>query len=197
MSEVVHPMDETGNADFNLADALPLTEDEIAPPYKEESAPVNFQALDKVILAKRDGTVHTPPDLAPAMSAVTAEDLAFERELQRMHLESPITKAETEKPIIKEVVHHDFLGDAMENYRPAATLNELEQQAWAAKSIQADSIEATEQVIRYFTKDAYPDKVGYFIYKNIKVFIPGFIKSIHNVDTDKQNLASKLVGLNK
>lgn len=162
----INPTEEKGNPLFNLNDAIPLTEAE---------------ALTK------------EAPLVNATNIVTAEDLAFERQLQAMHQEEPLVESAKPLKLEQEVVDSNFLGDHVDDYMPASSLNELEQQVWAAQKIGADSIEATEDVIKYYNRTKYPSDVGYFIYKNIRVFIPGRIEG--HVETDKQNIGAKLRGL--
>lgn len=183
--DVINPMDETGNSMFNLKDAIPLTEAELAAPPLAEQEPLDYTKIDKMVLTPATNTER-------AQSAITQEDLAFEASLQRMHVESvlPVERVEKLEP---EATMSNFLGDLMKGYEPAKTLNELEQQVFAAKSRGADSIEASEDIIRYYNRAHYPKDVGYFIYKNIKVFIPGRFDGY--VQTDTQNLNSKLRGL--
>ena len=169
------PIDEKGDSRFNLNDAEALTEADMI----EKENPLDFVKIDNLILKQ--------PKLEVAQSAITAEDLAFEASLQRMHVESVIDTKDVVK-LTKEVPDTDFLGDMVENYKPASTLNELDQQAFAAAKHGATAIEATEHVIRYYVKDDFEgvSNVGYFMFNNIRVFIPGKFSSF--VQTDKQNI---------
>lgn len=177
----VNPFDEKGNPAFNLNEAEALTG------IFDETVKPDFSLKDKELAAK--------PKVEVAQSAITPEMLAFERELQAMHLEQPLPG--DEKPVVlqKEYSKSDFLGDDVEGYKPATTLNELDQQVFLAKSKGFNAIEASEEIIKYYTRGSFEsvEKEGYFIFKDVKVFIPGRIDGY--VNTDKQNVAFKLQGL--
>lgn len=182
-------MDEKGNPMFNLNTAEPLTAEDLA---ERESPPPDFTKIDEMFFGKK-ATTTTP--LTNATNIVTSEDLAFERELQAMHKEVVLPGDIPAVRLEKEINDSNFLGDHMPDYKPAATLNELEQQVWAAEKMGANSIEATEDVIKYYNRRHYPDDTGYFIYKNIKVFIPGRIDGF--IETDRDNVSARLAGLVK
>lgn len=141
------------------------------------SMPVNLDEIEKKRFAP-------PPKPQRAPAAITDEDMAFEAAIQRMHVEQAIPAQEEGVPLklTKEHVETNFLGDMTDNYVPAATINDLEAQVFRAKSVGADAIEASEELVRYFTRGAYPEKVGYFMYKDIKVFIPGRAREYENPD---------------
>jgi hypothetical protein len=181
------PLDEKGDPRFNLNDAEPITEVFAAPTFEEPKP--DFTKIDEKFFGKK-----SEDKLEIAQSAITPEDLEFERQLQAMHVESVLPR-DTAPPLEKEVNDSNFLGDHMDGYTPAKTLNELEQQVFAAKTVGADSIEATEEIIKYYTRTVYPDDVGYFIFKDIKVFIPGRISG--HIETDKQNISEKLRGISR
>ncbi len=118
-----------------------------------------------------------------AIAAFTDEDAQLEAAIQNMHLSQDMT-AETEPValVTKEVPDSDFLGDLVDDYVPAKNINELESQVFQAKSVGADSIEASEEIIKYFTRKDYPEKQGFFMYKDVRVFIPGRASGFKNSD---------------
>lgn len=130
-----------------------------------------------------------------ALGAITAEDLAFERELQAM--------TETSEPDIeagpalltlkKEKGDLKLLSDFVDDYTPAKDHGELLEQVHMAKEYGADSIEAEPKVIRQLTlKSGYPTETGYLWYHDVKVWIPGMYAK-----TDQQSIESKIFGHSK
>ncbi len=110
-----------------------------------------------------------------AMSAITDEDIALDRELEMMSRNSTPDFSDVEPPPLKKSIEpYTLLSEYEDDYKPATSLHELDDQVFRAKQNDADSIEADPKIIRYFTKKDYPDKVGYFIYHDIKVYIAGF-----------------------
>ena len=106
----------------------------------------------------------------------------LEAAIQNMHLSQDMNKSEEIVLVTKEVPDSDFLGDLVEGYVPAKNINELEAQVFQAKTVGADAIEASEEIIRYFTRKDYPETQGFFMYKDIRVFIPGRASSFKNRD---------------
>jgi len=120
-----------------------------------------------------------------AMSIVTDEDLAFERELQRMESALPPVMSEgvSENKLTKEQLDSDMLADAVENYQPARTINELRDQAFHAKQLGYDSVEASPELIKYFTRgEAYPPAAGYFMFDGIRAWAPGMYEQMRMRD---------------
>jgi len=112
-------------------------------------------------------------DVAP--TAITEEDLALERELERMALESPIPDIDPDiaKPLTKEKVNLEHLREHVDGeYRAAKTLNELDQQVSVAKRLGCDSIDAQPEIICYYCGKDYAESHGFFMYKDIKVHFP-------------------------
>jgi hypothetical protein len=168
--------EEKGNPAFNLNDAEPtgLTEEDLQMPENDQN--LDLREVDKKVLNQ-----------APA--AITAEDLAFEEELQRMNTEPlAFTDEDMSITLTKEKGETGFLGDFVEGYKPAKTLNELTQQAFTAKNHGLSAIEATDDVIRYYTKGSFEQikKIGYFIFQDIKVFGVGEFKKF--VKTDHRSM---------
>lgn len=134
-------------------------------------------------------------DLAAA--AITDEDLALDRELEMMsrNTEPDVSDVDPGVSIKKEVQDYTHLAEVIDDYKPAMTLQELEDQVTLAKHHECDSIYASPKVIRYYTKKDYPDKVGYFIFKDIKVYIEGFFEQ--SKKRDSQTMEQKIFGDSK
>lgn len=134
-----------------------------------------------------------------AMSAVTPEDLAFEAELQRMHVEQQMPDQVDGVPtkLTQEEARKELLSDVVEGTMPASSLADLEQQVFLAKGHGCNAIEADEKVIRYFTRGSFDQTVanGFFMYKDIKVFVPGKFRG--HVRTDKLSIHDKVFGNSK
>lgn len=117
------------------------------------------------------------------MSAVTAEDLAFERELQKLEAEAPaIEPAPANTTLKKERVLHTLLSEFMD-VEPAKTVTELTTLVHLAKEHGADSIEAAPELIKQYTlRSGYPSDIGYFWFQDVKVWIPGFMETHGHLD---------------
>lgn len=129
-----------------------------------------------------------------AMAAVTAEDLAFERELMALEATTvpEVNEGSNYNILKKEKSSPEMLSEVVDDYKPAKSLHELRDQVFYAKQMGCDSIEASPEIIKYFTKPHFPDDVGYFLYDSIKVWIPGFFQTHqHN---DSASIESKLFG---
>lgn len=196
----VNPLEEKGNPDFNLNDAQPtgLGLEDLSPLVQTEgkfALDFNIEEMEK----KRFGMEQRRAEVQQekALAAITPEDLAFEAELQRMHAETEIPAHVEGVPIklTKEEQEKELLSDVLEGTEPAKSLADLDQQVFLAKSHGCNSIEADEKVIRYFTRNSYPEAVGYFMYKDIKVFIPGKFRG--HARTDKLSMHDKLFGSSK
>lgn len=129
-----------------------------------------------------------------AMAALTEEDLAFDRELDRIANEEPPIFAEDRNMnvLTKEKESREMLGEFVEDYHPAATVNELMDQVHVAKEVGANCIEATPAIVRHYCRKHFPDDVGYFMFHDIKVFIAGFWET--HKDNDKISIDEKLFG---
>lgn len=168
------------DVDLNINDAEPMgmsiPEAHALPPQNVEK--VDFAAIEARRFAK--------PERAPA--AITNEDMEFEASLQRMHISQEIPNQEDGVPLVLTTENLDthFLGDVVDDYAPAKSIIELEDHVFRAKTMGLDSVEATDEVIRYFTRKDYPEKTGYFMYKDIRVFITGRASTYKN--SDKTNM---------
>lgn len=134
-------------------------------------------------------------DKAPA--AITDEDLALDRELEVMARNTmPEVSDRDPGPAIKKSIDpYTLLEEFVDNYRPAKNIHELDDQVFKAKHYECDSIYATPELIRYFTKKDYPDKVGYFVYHDIKVYIEGFFEQ--SSKRDKETVEQRNFGASK
>lgn len=71
-----------------------------------------------------------------------------------------------------------MLSEFVEDYEPAKTYTDLDEQVHLAKQFGADSIEADPKLIRQLTlKSGYPSDVGFLCYHDVKVWIPGFTET--------------------
>lgn len=130
-----------------------------------------------------------------ASSAITDEDMALDRELDRIARNSEpevSDKDEMPLPVKKTIDPYTMLSDFEDDYKPAETIQELDDQVFRAKHYEADSIEASSKLIKYFCKKDYPDKVGYFVYHDIKVYIAGFFEQ--SKVRDQQTIEQKIFG---
>ena len=169
--EAKSPAHEKGNPDFRLT------------PEMEEEAMEAFEASFK------EGDV--------ALGAITSEDMALDEELKKLQT----TAFDDDGPGIevkKEAIKRDTLRNYVPNYKPAASIMDLQEQIRLAQDNDIDSIEASPALVRHlFRKDFdYIQKtVGYGIYQNIRVYIDGFFEK--NKDADKETIESKLFGKSK
>lgn len=112
-----------------------------------------------------------------AQATVTDEDRALDRELERLANENPPPAIDPEPPNIeakpeKKIDYH--LEDEIDDYKPASTINEIMSQVVEATSLGCDSITATLRLAKYYVKDGSLERVGYFMFKNMKVYVEGF-----------------------
>lgn len=150
------PSTAPGNPDFNLNDAEPVDPDWQHP-------------IDKK-------PIHPPTNEIRAQSAITDEDRALDRELEQMSNENPPLAIDPEPAGVTakaEKIIDDHLQDHVENYKPASTINEIMSQVSEAKVSGCDSITATLQLSKYYVKDGSLDRVGYFMFHDIKVYVDG------------------------
>jgi hypothetical protein len=136
------PIEEKGNAKFNLKDADPVD-----PSWKD------------------------------SVNAITAEDMALDRELDRLAQEQgpppDIDPVPAGVGLKKESEVRVLLSEFVDDYAPAKTRSELDDQVWLAKSKGCDSIECTLDVGRSIIRDGSLESVGYFMFKDVKVYIDG------------------------
>ena len=120
---------------------------------------------------KKRGRPRKTEDLAVA--AITDEDLALDRELDRIAKETPPAfedKGENKVKVIKEA-RKNPLSDFIDDYRPAGTLIELDSQVFDARARGAESIEATPEMIRHLVGPNYEG--SYIDYKGMRVYVAG------------------------
>lgn len=120
-----------------------------------------------------------PNVLDVAVGAITEEDLALDRELERLANETPPEFSEGSSENVLKVLKDDkeCLSDFVEDYKPAATVAELESQMHQAMSVGADSVEVTPQIFQLYCG---PDtgknpnwSAKFFHYKNVKAYLQG------------------------
>ncbi len=128
-------------------------------------------------------------------SAYTPEDAAFEAEIQSLGKDQP--DIQDQGPVVsvqktrESLEHLKFHAD--EEYKPASTLAELDEQVFMAKSHGADSVDGTEALVRAIFRqdfDQIKRTVGYGIYHDIRVYIAGAFED--NKSADKLTMEQKL-----
>lgn len=130
--------------------------------------------------------------------AFTAEDKEIDLILERAAKSNPIQDLGPEIVLKPEHKTRDILRNHMEDYKPASTLMELEEQVSMAKQNEIDSIEATPALVRHLFKSSFDHikkEVGYGLYKDIRVYIEGFFND--HKDADKITMEQKLHGGSK
>ncbi len=113
-------------------------------------------------------------EIAPG--AILPEDMELERSLQSMVEAMPVI--DDMDPTIGVTVKHtqdrrEMLSQIVDDYKPAASYVELQEQAALAKANGCDSIEATLEACRKVCRDPQLESVGYFTYHGIHVYIAG------------------------
>lgn len=126
--------------------------------------------------------------------AITNEDIELDRMLE-MQARTQTIENGPDRPLKQESVKRDILRNFTEDYKPASTLLELEDQIHQAKMNDIDSIEATPALVRHLWKKDFEhikNETGYGIYKDIRVYIDGFFEQNKNADkvTMEQRLFS-------
>ncbi len=107
---------------------------------------------------------------------ILPEDMELERSLQAMVAEMPVIDDidPTAGVEVKHVqVKHEMLAEIVDDYKPAASYVELQEQAALAKANGCDSIEATLEACRKVCRDPQLESVGYFTYHGINVYLVG------------------------
>lgn len=129
---------------------------------------------------------------------ITKEDQELDLILERAAKSNPIQDLGPEIILKPEHKKRDVLRNHIENYKPASTLMELEEQVSMAKQNDIDSIEATAALVRHIFKSSFDHiqkTVGYGIYKDIRVYIDGFFND--HKDADSMTMERKLHGGSK
>jgi len=133
-------------------------------------------------------------DHVQAASAVTAEDLEFERQLQAATASEPGIEAGPNTQLRKEKIYPKLLAEHVDDYVPAQTHTDLLEQVHMAKQLGCDSVEADPRIIRQLTlKSGYPDDVGFLWFQDVMVWIPGF----YEPDGDKMSVDAKIFANSK
>ena len=131
-----------------------------------------------------------PSDTIRAPGAVTHEDMELDRQLERMSREQepPLPIDPEPYGAVARPEKHTFqlISEFVEDYKPASTINELMFQVDQAKGLGCDSIEATPALIKHYCRKHYPSDVGYFMFHDIRVYIPGAFEE--SVKRDKRTV---------
>lgn len=105
--------------------------------------------------------------------------MALDRELDRLARETPpiVDEGANENRLTKTIENCDLLSEYVEDYKPAATIQELEAQMHQAEMVGADSIEVTPKIFAHYCG---PDtgknanwKSKYFHFKGVKAYLAG------------------------
>ncbi len=138
-----------------------------------------------------------PKDWIAGVNAITDEDRALDRELEMMaKTEAPaVSDVDTTPAIRKSIEPYTMLSSIIDDLSPAKTILELDDQVHRAKMSECDSIECTEQLWKYYNKNGDPRNVGYFVYRDIKVYKVGFFDQ--SIKKDKETIEQRLFGASK
>ncbi len=119
-----------------------------------------------------------------APGAILPEDMELERTLQAMTQALPVLADEdpTVGVVRKVKETREMLGDVVDDYSPASTHAQLQEQAALAFAEGCDSIEATLQACRTVCRDPQLEAVGYFTYHGIKVYLVGAFEKVKSRD---------------
>ena len=111
-------------------------------------------------------------------AAILPEDMELERSLQAMVQEMPVLSDDDPTAgVVRKVKEKlELLRDVVDDYSPAETHQELQEQAALAVSEGCDSIEATLKACRTVCRDPSLEEVGYFTYHGVKVYLAGAIE---------------------
>lgn len=122
---------------------------------------------------------------AAAIGAPTAEDHEIDQMLERAARQNPVSDHGPDMSVVHEKKTRDVLRNYVENYKPASTPQELDDQVFQAGQHEIDSVEATEKLVTHFCRSSIADvkKAGYFIFKNVRVYIDGFFEQNKNADS--------------
>ena len=168
-----------GNADFLLT------------PELEEKAIEEFNQL-------ADHAEHIPenvPQGTMAVGAITQADRDIDQMLENIAKRNPIQDLGPEQVLVVEKKKRDTLRNHVENYQPATTLTELQEQVHLAQMNEIDSIEASPALVRHLWKkdfDYIKVNTGYGIYHNIRVYIDGYYEQ--NKGADSVSMEQRLHG---
>lgn len=124
-----------------------------------------------------------PTDVLRAEGAMTEEDAALDRELERMAMDTPPVAIEQGPPdATREKIMYTLLSEELDDIKPANTLRDLDEQVFLAKNNDCDSIEATDIIIKHFCRKDFPPKSGFIMYKDIRVFQAGRVAEAIGLD---------------
>jgi hypothetical protein len=120
-----------------------------------------------------------------APGAILPEDLELERSLQSMVSQLPeVSDIDPTIGAVKKVIdQREMLGDVVDDYSPASTMEELREQAHLAIVEGCDSIEVTRELAKKVCRDPQLEAVGYFHYHNIKAYLVGSVQESKKRDS--------------
>lgn len=125
---------------------------------------------------------------------VTAEDREIDQMLERAAKTQPhVDDMGPDIVVAPEKKTRDTLRNYVDDYKPATSLMELDEQVMQAQGFEIDSIEASPALVRHVFKRDYDhikNVTGYGIYHNIRVYIDGVFEQ--NKDADKLMMEQKL-----
>lgn len=99
------------------------------------------------------------------------EDSALDLELERLaRTEAPPISDNVAVPMVKKAFDDKtMLGEFVENYKPAETLLDLDEQVLMCAEYGADSIQISPQIMRKFAGPRYTGP--YLLYKDVKCYL--------------------------
>lgn len=130
-----------------------------------------------------------------SLAAYSADDMEFDRQLERLSQEHVFQDNEPVIELKKSVDKPDLLRSHVEDYKPAGSIVELMNQVHTAKGLGCDAVEATAALLRHVFKRDFEhiqNITGYGIYQDIKVYIDGLYEKMK--DKDKVTMEQRLFG---
>lgn len=166
-----------GNPEFNITNVEPVE-------WGEDEA--------RTINASIANAKNSRPDPAIAVGAITQEDTDLELMLNKLDREEPIPDIgpDLHKPLTQMKQDQDHLREHVDNYKPASTINELEEQIHIAKSVGCNSIDADKNLIWRFSRGK--DNGMFINVKDIRVNYPG--KYADSKSSDRLTIEQRVHG---
>lgn len=163
--------------------------------FKEE------QAKAEALLKGNSDFTLTKEMEEKAMAALTDEDLALDRELdliaQERMAQGPIDDVAPAIEVQKVRENLEHLSSYVDDYKPASTMAELNEQVHVAKSEGCDAIDATADVIKKIFRadfEKIEKELGFGIYHDVRVFLTGRfegLKNMHKVTMEQKLFPAK------
>ncbi len=130
-----------------------------------------------------------------APGAILPEDMELERTLNALtsHADPIFDGDDPTVGVVKKTVEkREMLGDSVENYKPATTYAELQEQTALAVAEGCDSIELTVDLAKRVCRDPQLEDVGYFMYRGIKAYLVGAFERV--AARDKISIEQRMFG---